>query len=125
MYHMVMLVIDDVDKCPAIFEAWEAVGVSGITIWESTGLGRIRKLLGYRDDLPLMPSMRNLLQSREEHHRTLFTVVQEEAKVDQLIEATQKIVGNLNEPNKGVIFVLPVTRVVGTQYYEQRVGDSD
>jgi nitrogen regulatory protein PII len=115
MYHMIMLILDDVDHCPDIFTAWENEGVSGITIIESTGLGRVRKFAGMRDDLPLMPNLLSLLQSREERHRTLIAVVKDEKTVDSIIDATQRVVGSLDEPNKGVIFVLPVARAVGLQ----------
>jgi len=113
MAYLLVLIVDDIDKCPAIFDAWEEIGITGITILESTGLGRIRKAFGYRDDLPLMPSIRNLLQSREEHHRTLLTLINEEALIDQAIAATESVLGPLEEPHKGIIFVLPVLRVVG------------
>lgn len=112
MHQMVLLVLDDVDQCSSVLDAWEAVGVSGITILESTGLGRVRNS-GFRDDLPLMPSLLNLMRSREEHHRTIFTVVDDDETVDRLVHVTQAVTGSLEAANKGVIFVLPVSRVVG------------
>jgi nitrogen regulatory protein PII len=112
MHHMVLLVLDDVDNCTPVLDAWEAAGVPGITILESTGLGRMRAS-GIRDDLPLLPSIANLLRIREERHRTMFTVVDDEEMVDKLINATQAITGDLEAPNKGVLFVLPVSRAVG------------
>jgi nitrogen regulatory protein PII len=112
MYHMIMLVLDKMEQCSSVLDAWDAAGAAGITILESTGLARVRKS-AIRDDLPLMPSIESLFKGREEHHRTLFTVVEDEARVDRIIEATQAITGNLDEPNSGVLFVLPVTRVVG------------
>ena len=112
MYHMVMLVLDDVNQCSPIVDAWEDAGVSGITIFESTGLGRIRAN-AQKDNISIMPSLMSLLRTREEHHRTMFTVVDSDEMVDKLIEVTQSFVGNMMEPNKGVIFVLPVSRVVG------------
>ena len=112
MYHMILLVVDDVDQCPSILDAWEAAGAVGITILESTGLGRVRES-SIRDDLPLMPSIMNLLRSQEEHHRTIFTVVETEEMVERLIAATESVVGDLEQPDKGVLFVLPVTRAVG------------
>ncbi|MEZ4591107.1 MAG: P-II family nitrogen regulator [Chloroflexota bacterium] len=111
MYHMILLVLDDVNQCSNILEAWEAEGVGGVTILESTGLGRVKKL-SIRDDMPLMPSLSRLLQSREERHRTLFTVVTDDL-VDKIIEVTEAIIGDMESPNNGVIFVLPVSRVKG------------
>lgn len=112
MHYMVLLVLDDVNVCNPILDAWEAAGVTGITILGSTGLGRARKA-ALRDDLPLLPGLASLLRVREEHHRTLFTVVADEAMVDRLLDVTQAITGDLAEPNRGVLFVLPVTRAIG------------
>ena len=74
---------------------------------------QVRKAMGARDDIPLMPSLMSLLQSREERHRTLISVVDSEEMVDKLVAATEQITGDLSAPNKGVIFVLPVLRAIG------------
>lgn len=125
MYHMILLVLDDVNQCSRILEAWETQGVGGVTILESTGLGRVRKV-SIRDDMPLMPSLSRLLQTREERHRTLFTVVETDDMVDQVIDATETILGNMENPHNGVIFVLPVSRVVGLHGGQKRaLGGSD
>ena len=118
MYQMVLLVLDDVNNCTPVLDAWEKAGVPGITILDSTGLGRVRAASSFRDDFPLMPSISNLLKSREERHRTIFTVVDSDEMVDKLIQVTQNITGDLEEPNKGVIFVLPVSRAIGLQRQE-------
>jgi nitrogen regulatory protein PII len=118
MYHMILLVLDNLDQCPAVLDAWEAAGVPGITILESTGLARMKS--GIRDDLPLMPSITSVLKGREEHHRTLFAVVEGEEMVDRMIEATESITGSLEEAHNGVLFVLPVSRVLGLHGGQQR-----
>ena len=114
MYHMVMLVLDDVNQCTPIVKAWEDAGVSGITIFESTGMGRMRANTKW-DDISIMPSLMSVLRTREEHHRTIFTVVDSDEMVDKLVEITQSHVGDMMVQNKGVIFVLPVSRVIGMQ----------
>ncbi|MCA9899242.1 MAG: hypothetical protein H6654_18905 [Ardenticatenaceae bacterium] len=123
MYHMIMLILDDVNQCTTVLEAWDAQGVGGITILESTGMGRVKKL-SIRDDIPLMPSLSRLLQTREERHRTLFTVVETEEMVDRIIQTTEEIIGNLENPNNGVIFVLPVSRVKGLHGGQERASNS-
>ena len=113
MKYMIIAVIDELAKCPSILESWENAGAAGITILESTGLGRIRQGEHLRDDLPLIPSLRNLMQTREEHHRTMFTIVNDEAMIDLIFEATEKVLGDLNQPNKGILFAVPVARAFG------------
>ncbi len=110
MAYLVVLVLDDIQQCPAVMEAWQKAGAGGATILESSGLHRQR---GMRDDLGLMPSLQSLLARQEYHHRTLFTVVPDEATVERVIRATEEIVGDLHEPYTGILFVVPVVRVVG------------
>ncbi|GAB4145058.1 MAG: hypothetical protein Fur0021_02140 [Candidatus Promineifilaceae bacterium] len=119
MHHMVMLVLDNRDECPKVLDAWEAAGVGGITIIDTTGLGRVRQA-SIRDDIPLLPNIMDFLEAKEEHHRTLFTVVDSEEMVDRLITVTQQVVGDLNTPNKGLLFVLPVSRVIGLRSAEAK-----
>ena len=113
MKYLVIAVIDDVAMCPSVLEAWEQAGATGVTILESTGLGRMRRGEYFRDDLPIMPSLRNLMQTREEHHRTLFSVVRSEAMVERISDATERILGDLDQPNKGIIFAVPVSHAFG------------
>jgi hypothetical protein len=113
MYYLAVLVVDDISQGPDVLDAWEKAGVGGITIIESTGLARWRKIQGHRDDIPLMPSIRALLNTREERHRTIFSIVEGDEMVTRLIEATEAIVGKLNEPHTGILFALPLSHVAG------------
>jgi nitrogen regulatory protein PII len=112
MAQLVILIANDPEDCPAILEAWEGLGVSGVTILESSGLGRLRKA-GMQDDFPLLPSLKDMFGSREIYHRTLLSVVEGQEKVDQMIEAAQKIIGDLANEHTGFMFVVPVSQVIG------------
>jgi len=112
MYQMVVLVVNNPDDCPPVLEAWETLGLSGVTILESSGLGRIRRA-GMRDDFPLMPSLTDYLEGDEVHHRTIFSVVEDPDKIEKMIEAAQGIIGSLDNEHTGFLFVLPVNRVIG------------
>ncbi len=119
MYYMVLLVIDDLNIYPNVLDAWDSAKVPGITILESTGMGNLRRG-SIRDDIPMLPSISELFRSREHRHRTIFSVVEGEEMVDRLIGITEEILGDLNRPNTGVLFVLPVSRVVGFQGARER-----
>jgi nitrogen regulatory protein PII len=103
--------MDRVEQCNDLLEAWEQAGAPGITIVESTGLQRLRRAM--RDDLPLLPSLRNLLSSQELHHRTIFTVIEDEETVQRVVEATRSCVGDFSNPHGGLLFVVPVSQVYG------------
>ncbi len=117
MAYLVAFVLDNPNLSTRILEAWEEAGAAGITILESTGVGRLRKA-GMIDDLPLMPSLRDLVQSKETHHRTFFSVVMKEAQADKLVAATESVVGDLNEAHTGVLFVVPLLRAYGVRDQE-------
>jgi hypothetical protein len=110
MPQLIVLVVDQLEVFPAVLEAWQQAGLKGVTILESTGAGRE---LGLRDDLPLMPSLRNLLESREENHRTMLAVAPDNFDTDRLFDMTEAITGPLDTPNTGIMFVVPVTKVRG------------
>jgi len=112
MSYLVVMIVDDPENCSAILDAWDLIGVSGVTILESTGLARLRKA-ALLEDIPLMPRLQDFLTSREVDHRTLLSVVENEEIVDQMVEAAQEITGDLNEPHSGILFVLPVLKVYG------------
>ena len=112
MSYLVVLVVDDIEKCPAVLDAWEAAGAPGVTILSSTGLGHIRKA-GLRDDVPLMPNLLDLFEQEEIQHRTLFSVVETQVMVDKMIAAVEQAIGDLDDPHTGFMFVLPVSQVWG------------
>lgn len=113
MPDLVSLVLDDPDKVEAILESWLEVGVSGVTIWHSTGLARELNRRRTRDDLPLFPSLHSLFQTREEPHRTLWAIVPDGFDMEALVAATERITGPLDGPRSGILFVVPIARVWG------------
>lgn len=114
--YMVIFVVHDPGKLNELLQAWEEVGLSGATILPSTGLGRLRQRLGLRDDLPIMPSLRDFYPFEEETNRTLFTLVKDEAMVEQLRQAAERVLGPLEAPNTGIMVVLPVVRIYGVSF---------
>ena len=112
MAYLVMLVLDDPDRCRDVLYAWEAAGAPGVTILDSSGLGRVRRA-GIRDDVPIMPSLSDLFRRQEDHHRTLFSVVKDQSQVEAIAQATQALIGELDRGHTGLLFVVPVSQVYG------------
>jgi nitrogen regulatory protein P-II 1 len=112
MPFMVLYVLDNVGQMSAVLDAWEQAGAPGITILDTTGVERLRRA-GLRDDLPLLPSLSDLLADENVYHKTLMSVVEDEAVIDRIVEATQKIVGDFSNHHTGLLCVLPLLRVYG------------
>lgn len=107
---LLMAVINDPTRMWEVLDAWQAMGISEATIMDSTGLQRARRL---RDDVPLFPSVHDLLESTEDHHRTLWSVVEEDIDLEAIAAATERILGPLDEPRAGLIVAVPVLKVWG------------
>ena len=110
---LVLFVLHDAEKLRTLLDAWKQAGVSGATVLFSTGLGRIDQSAALRDDLPLMPSLEDFLPKPERLSRTIFTMIDDETVVDKVIAATEQVVGDLCEPDRGLLMVLPVSQVYG------------
>lgn len=109
---LIIFVLHDPELMEEVLNAWERAGVGGVTILHSSGLGRTRKGM-LRDDLPMFPTLESLEQHAEEYSRTLFSVVPDQATIDRLVAATQKITGDLSLPDTGLLVVLPVSQAYG------------
>jgi|SRR5688500_14308087 len=111
--YLILFVLNDPDRLEDLLIAWEEKGVQGATVLFSTGLGRIRELDGWRDDMPLIPSLRDFYELPENMNRTILTIVKDEAQVDAVVTVTKKVVGDLDENKTGLLLVLPVAKAYG------------
>lgn len=115
MPSLVNLVVFDPAKVDDIIQTWVRAGVSGLTLVDTRGWFLLGGDHAIRDDLPLMPSIRHLLRGEEERSRMIFSVVPDGFDIDLLIDGAQSVLGPLDQPGNGILFVTPVTRVVGLQ----------
>lgn len=111
MWMMLGLVLNDPTKLDQVLDAWEAVGIRGATILESSGLARRRGYL--EDDMPLFPSLTTLLEGSMRHSFSLFAVVEAGVDTQKVLAATEKVLGDLSQPHTGIFFTLPVSFVKG------------
>jgi nitrogen regulatory protein PII len=121
---MALLVLNDPDKLRDVLEAWEAIGVSGITILHSTGPGKLRQDPSLWEDIPLLPSIEDFYEREELFSRTLISVVPSEEIVEKLASTTRRLIGDFNKPDTGIFVVLPVMKVYGLEK-ETRIFSED
>lgn len=107
-----MPVIERGEKLNEAIAAWREAGVGSATMLDSVGMCQLGEQLTM-DGVPLFPSPAKLLRGEGAARKTLFAVVREPAAVEELVERTKRVLGDLDEPGEGILFTLPVTRVVG------------
>ena len=111
MMHMILFVLDDPALLDDVLDAWDEIGVSGVTIIESTGINRRR--LARQVGTVFMAGINRLMSGDEENHYTLLTIVRSEDRVLKCVAAAEKIVGDLNTPNSGVLAAWPLAYIKG------------
>jgi hypothetical protein len=111
--YLVLFILHNPDYLEELLAAWQALGVSGVTVLFSTGLGRLSQRKGMRDDIPLMPSLEDFYEPPDNLSRTLFTTGSDHGMVEALVTATRKIVGNLEDRDTGLLLVMPVLEAYG------------
>lgn len=105
--YAVFFVLDNPDLLDDVLDAWYAAGISGVTIFESTGFHRRR-----RQHIP----MRYLFgggESDEQGNLTLLAIVPGDDEVQTCLRTAESIVGNLEQPNTGVFTAWPLSTVKG------------
>lgn len=103
---IIFFVLDDPDRLDAVLEAWEEVGIRGVTVIESTGFHRLR-----RKFIPMRYTLG--LTNDEEGHYTLIAIVRDELMARRCLQITEQLIGNLDEPHTGVFAAWPLAMVKG------------
>jgi nitrogen regulatory protein P-II 1 len=117
--NMILFVLHDPEKLTALLDAWKEAGINGATVLFSTGMGRIQQNQSLRDDLPLLPSLEDFYPKIENLSRIIFSVVEDDTVIEKVITATEQVVGDLEQPDRGLFFVLPVSQVRGLRRHVQ------
>ena len=109
---MLWFVLDDPDELDAVLEKWREIGVSGVTILQTTGQHRRRQAqrpVGARFAFGMGVGGRYV----EMGNYTLMTIVPDEETVCACLKAAEEIVGDLNDPNTGVLASWELSSVKG------------
>lgn len=106
---LLLFVLNKVDLLDPLLEKMMEQGVRGATILNSTGMARE---LAKNEDFPFFGTLRSLLDPDREESRTVFTVLKDD-EVGRVKEIIRSVVGDLAQPDTGVLFTLPVLDVEG------------
>ncbi len=109
MSNLLLLILYNTNKLPELLETWRDIGVPGTTILESIGGHASRTWL----DKFGLNSINKLFQSSEVQSRTLLAVFEDEKLMNKAIAEAERIVGGFDKPDSGLIFILPVSKVIG------------
>ena len=106
--HLLVCVVNNTAKVNEIVTGLIKIGVTGATVIDSHGTAEIAA-----EQVPLLAGFRHLLQADRTSNRTVFSVIRDDETLEKAIELVEEACGDLEEPSSGLLFVVPLSRVVG------------
>ena len=104
---LLVAVINHEECVDDILAGFVEIGITGATVIDSRGMGRVLSR-----EVPIFAGVRSLDAHSRSHNRTIFCVAEQE-KADAAIALIQEICGSLDTPGRGIVFTVPIGRVVG------------
>ncbi|HLU26117.1 MAG TPA: hypothetical protein VKZ58_10480 [Longimicrobiales bacterium] len=105
---LLVVVINQEEKLDEILSGFVELGITGATIISSEGMGRV-----LAHDIPIFAGLQSLVERSRPRNQTIFSVIEEDEKVDGAFALLQEVCGDFNDPATGIAFTIPVNRVIG------------
>ena len=115
MAQALIVVLYDPDRLPALLNAWHDIGVQGITVLHSAG-GHSAKT--WLDEVGL-GALGELFNTEAVRTKTVFSVFDDDALLEQAIAAAEQITGSFRQDNTGLLFTIPVGYVEGLRHSKE------
>ncbi len=107
---LMILILKKIELMEPLLKKLAESGVKGGTILEGTGMA---KELVNMEDLPIFGMLRMLLaEDSKANSKVMMFVLNEEGALAAR-KAVKKVIGDLNVPNTGIMFSVPITYVEG------------
>jgi nitrogen regulatory protein P-II 1 len=103
---LLFIVLNSSDKLEEVLEGLIEVGITGATVVDSVGMGRII------EGVPLFAGMRNIFRSAKPHNNIIFSVIRS-SQAPETMDVLDKILGCSVGKGSGIAFLLPIDSVIG------------
>lgn len=106
-----VLILNDISKLDDIHEVFYEEEIGATTI-DSQGMGKV--LLDHNINIPMLDSMRKLIDGRKPYSKIVFSIIRDKEKLDEVVGKIKKELDYFEEPGIGFMFVIPVVEVYGS-----------
>jgi nitrogen regulatory protein PII len=104
---LVGIVLNRTEHLEDLLTAFLEIGVSGATVIDSVGMGRILS-----HDVPIFAGLRSAFPGTSPGNKTVIAITADEM-VKDVMAVVEDVCGSFDEPGSGLVFVLPVDLVRG------------
>jgi nitrogen regulatory protein PII len=104
---LLVVVVNHEEKLDRVLTGFLSLGITGATVLNSEGMAHM-----LTREVPIFAGVRALGEPSRPRNQTVFSVIADE-KLDAAIALIEDVLGDLDSPGAGIVFAVPVTRVVG------------
>ncbi|WIV11732.1 hypothetical protein [Proteiniborus sp. MB09-C3] len=105
--YVLFVVFNSPEYLREILKKMKAIGITGATIIDSVGAGKLKRSIG--KEIPLIGGIMKSLDADIANNKTLFTLIEGKEKLDTIMDEIEKICGgDMSQPNTGIMFAVPV-----------------
>ncbi len=104
---LIVIFLNKIEYLEDLMAAFLEIGVSGATVLNSVGMGRI-----ISHNIPIFAGLQDTFVGSSPGNKTIFTVVKEDM-VPQIADVVQEVCGDFKEPDSGIMISLPIENVFG------------
>lgn len=105
---LLVCVINQEEKLEEILSGFLDLGVTGATVIKSEGMGRV-----LANGVPVIAGLQTLMSRSRPQNVTIFSVIKSKQTLEAAVDMVQSICGDFGEPSTGIVFTVPVERVIG------------
>jgi len=105
---LLVFICNQPERLDEVLEGFLEVGITGATIIDTVGMGQI-----LASEVPIFAGFRSMFRGASTVNKTILSVVNDAAKVEEALEIIEEAVGNLDEPGNGIAFTIPIDQVRG------------
>jgi len=109
--YVLFIVLNETQYLSEILVGLKNLGIRGATVINTLGS---RKLQNEIEEKSFLFKIVESMQGDTKSNRTIFSVIQKDEQIHEAMKAIEEILGgDMTVPNKGIMFVLPVTHFRG------------
>lgn len=105
---LLVFICNQPDKLEEVLEGFVEIGVTGATVIDSVGMGRILSA-----EVPIFAGFSSMFRGASAVNKTVFSVIDEPEKIHEAYAIIEEAVGSLAEPGAGIVFTIPIDNVRG------------
>ncbi len=105
---LLVCVVNRDEKLEEILSGFLELGVTGATVIQSEGMGRVLS-----QEVPVFAGLQRLMSRSRPQNTTILSVIESPEVMDSAIKMVQDACGDFDAHSTGIIFTVPLTRVVG------------